>query len=74
MSLQGRYDDLQCCRGVVDPITLLAVIGGIGGVTYILYRAVTAKITGRKKRSVSWFKELSLHLEMLVFSGELIRK
>jgi len=43
--------ELQCCQGVVDPLTLLAVIGGIAGITYILRQTVINKITGRKKRS-----------------------
>lgn len=46
-----QYGELQCCKGVVDPLTLLAVIGGIAGVTYILRQTVINKITGRKKRS-----------------------
>ena len=45
--------ELQCCKGVVDPLTLLAVIGGIAGVTYILWQTVKNKIAGRKKRSPS---------------------
>jgi len=66
-----QYGGLECCRVVVDPLTLISVIGGIAGVTYILRQAVINKITaGRKKRSVSWCSLESLG--SVLTSGELV--
>ena len=64
--------ELQCCKGVVDPFTLLAVIGGIAGITYILRQTVINKITGRKKRSpVAWANEQTMdYLNHLFTHGE----
>ena len=41
---------LQCCDGVVDPLTLLAVLGSIIGVTIFLRQAIIDKVAGRKRR------------------------
>ena len=42
---------LQCCDGVVDPLTLLAVLGSIVGVTVFLRQAIIDKVSvGRRKR------------------------
>ena len=44
---------LQCCDGVVDPLTLLAVLGSIVGVTVFLRQAIIDKVSvGRRKREV----------------------
>lgn len=48
----GYGEELQCCKGVVDPITLLALLGTIAGITAVLRYYVLTKITGRKKRSL----------------------
>ena len=58
----GYGPEVQCCKGVVDPITLISMIGGIAAITAVLYYTVTKKIVaGRKKRSLhidSWHKFL----------------
>ena len=41
---------LQCCEGVVDPLTLLAVLGSIVGLTLFLRQAIIDKVVGRKRR------------------------
>ena len=53
---------LQCCDGVVDPLTLLAVLGSIVGVTVFLRQAIIDKVSvGRRKREVdSMFQANSL--------------
>ena len=44
---------LQCCDGVVDPLTLIAVLGSIVGVTVFLRQAIIDKVSvGRRKREV----------------------
>ena len=51
----GYGPELQCCKGVVDPITLLSLLAGIVGVAYILYAAILKKIVkGKKRRSVGF--------------------
>ena len=50
-SLSG-YGEQQCCEKVVDPISLLSVIGGIAGITWFLWRAVIDfMVMAGKKRS-----------------------
>ena len=44
------YDD-ECCPGVVDPLTLLAVLATIAGITVAL-RQVAIDTLGRKKRAI----------------------
>ena len=48
-----------CCDSVVDPISLLTVIGGIAGLSLWLRQAVIDfMITGgKKKRSLNWVLE-----------------
>ena len=41
---------LECCDGVVDPLTLLAVLGSIIGLTFFLRQAIIDKVPGKKKR------------------------
>ena len=41
---------LECCDGVVDPLTLLAVLGSVIGVTIFLRQAIIDKVVGRKRR------------------------
>ena len=41
---------LQCCDGVVDPLTLLAVLGAIIGLTLFLRQAIIDKIPKSKRR------------------------
>lgn len=48
----GGYNDYQagyveCCDEVVDPIILLGVLAGIGGLTFLLRQQVLTFITGR---------------------------
>ena len=50
-SSSSSYNNmLQCCDGVVDPLTLLAVLGSIVGLTLFLRQAIIDKVVGRKKR------------------------
>ena len=56
-SLSG-YGGEQCCERVVDPISLLTVIGAIAGLTWFMRQAVIDNMiaAGRKrKRSISYF-------------------
>ena len=48
----GYGPEYQCCKGVVDPITLISILAGIVGITLVLRAAVKKYITGRKKRSL----------------------
>ena len=55
-SLSGYGE--QCCEQVVDPISLLTVIGAIAGLTWFMRQAVIDNMimAGRKrKRSISYF-------------------
>ena len=51
-SFAGGYggSQTQCCDGVVDPLTLLAVLGAIIGLTFFLRQAIIDKVVGRKRR------------------------
>ena len=60
--LAGSFSGLggqQCCDPVVDPITLVTVIGAIAGLSLWLRQAVIDfMITGgKKKRSLDWALE-----------------
>ena len=46
----GYNSVLECCDGVVDPLTLLAVLGAIIGLTFFLRQAIIDKVVGRKRR------------------------
>ena len=46
----GYNSVLECCDGVVDPLTLLAVLGAIIGLTVFLRQAIIDKVVGRKRR------------------------
>ena len=56
----GYNSVLECCDGVVDPLTLLAVLGSIIGLTVFLRQAIIDKVVGRKRRK----RELSSVSEM----------
>ena len=56
----GYNSVLECCDGVVDPLTLLAVLGSIIGLTVFLRQAIIDKVVGRKRRK----RELSPVSEM----------
>lgn len=43
--------DQECCPPVIDPLTLLTVLGAIAAVTIGLRQVVIDNIPGRKKRS-----------------------
>ena len=50
------YGGEQCCEGVVDPISLLTVIGAIAGLSWFMRQAVIDNmIAAGKKRSISDF-------------------
>lgn len=50
----GYGPELQCCKGVVDPITLLTMLGLITAITLILRQTSINKMLGRKKRGIDW--------------------
>ena len=70
MAAYGYGEELQCCKGVVDPITLLALLGTIAGITAILRYYVLLKITGRKKRSLLPSTDLPISFVKLIWQGE----
>ena len=44
---------LQCCPGIVDPLTLFAVVGSIIALTFFLRQAIIDKVmAGRRRRDV----------------------
>ena len=45
----GKKKD-ECCELVVDPLTLLALLGGILGGTFFLNMAITMNIMGKRRR------------------------
>ena len=50
---------LQCCDGVVDPLTLLAVLGSIIGLTVWLRQVIIDNVKmGRKKREIHSFPQI----------------
>ena len=50
---------LQCCDGVVDPLTLLAVLGSIIGLTVWLRQAIIDNVKkGRMKREIHPFPQI----------------
>ena len=60
--LSGSFSGLggqQCCDPVVDPITLVTVIGAIAGLSLWLRQAVIDFMIsgGKKKRSLNWVLE-----------------
>lgn len=70
----GLADTLQCCDAVVDPISLLVTIGGIGAVSLFLRQAVIDfMVMARKKRSASVHQtiiqgtSILLHLLLHIF-------
>ena len=70
MSSYGYGSELQCCKGVVDPITFLTMLAVIAAISIILRQAVLANIAGRrKKRGI----EHKTKLERLIITGESIR-
>ena len=70
MSSYGYGSELQCCKGVVDPITFLTMLAVIAAISIILRQAVLANIKGRrKKRGI----EHKTKLERLIMTGESIR-
>ena len=74
----GYGPELQCCPGVVDPFTLLGLLGAIAGVTLILRQVAIDNITGRKKRRrreadslfAQYLKEVITEGESLLFKGK----
>ena len=55
---------LQCCNGVVDPLTLIAVLGSIVGLTVFLRQAIIDKIpVGRRRREVLSLPQIYNHLK-----------
>lgn len=68
-SLSG-YGGEQCCERVVDPISLLTVIGAIAGLTWFMRQAVIDNMiaAGRKrKRSISYFVFDGKYMEHKVY-------
>ena len=48
----GYNKELHCCDGVVDPLTLLAVLGSIVALTFYLRQLIIDNVVGRKRRHV----------------------
>ena len=48
----GYNNELHCCDGVVDPLTLLAVLGSIVALTFYLRQLIIDNVVGRKRRHV----------------------
>ena len=48
----GYNNELHCCDGVVDPLTLLTVLGAIVGLTFYLRQLIIDNVVGRKRRHV----------------------
>ena len=46
----GYNSALHCCDGVVDPLTLLAVLGTITAVTFFLRQLIIDKVPAKRKR------------------------
>jgi len=46
----GHYGKIECCDLVVDPLTFLALLGGIAGGTAFLNVAITMNINKRRRR------------------------
>ena len=68
MSSYGYGSELQCCKGVVDPITFLTMLAVIAAITIILRQAVLANIAGRRKK-----RGIEHKTERLIMMGESIR-
>ena len=51
----GYGPELQCCKKVVDPVTLLAVLAGIAGISFVLRQAAINNIAGRRKREAGGY-------------------
>ena len=59
----GYNNILHCCDGVVDPLTLLAVLGSIVGLTLFLRQAIIEKVmAGRRRRDLPRSVTEKLHL------------
>ena len=65
----GYGNELQCCKGVVDPITFLTMLAVIAAITIILRQAVIANIAGRRKKRAI---EHNTPIERLIMQGESI--
>ena len=46
----GYNSALHCCDGVVDPLTLLAVLGTITAVTFYLRQLIIDEVPAKRKR------------------------
>ena len=65
-------NDLECCRGVVDPITLLALLAGIAGITVFLRQIVINKITaGKRKKRYAEHDNLQESLSYIFSKGKI---
>ena len=62
----GYNSILECCDGVVDPLTLLAVLGSIIGLTVFLRQAIIDKVPGRKKRRKREFSSVPQMYNLLM--------
>lgn len=60
------YGKEECCPLVVDPLTLLALIGGIAAATFFLNTLITMNIMARKKKRKrrSWTVDDGLHEDL----------
>ena len=55
--LAGSFSDQygECCPPVLDPYTLLALLGGIALATFFLQQVIVMTMFGRKRRSAGMF-------------------
>ena len=56
---QGYNDALSCCEGVVDPLTLLAVLGTIIGATVWFRQVIIDNVKMARKRRRRSFTKIS---------------
>ena len=63
--------ELECCRGVVDPITLLSLLAAIAGITLFLRQAVINKITGRRKKRFVEHDNLQESMRHIFLKGKI---
>ena len=63
--LAGSFSDQygECCPPVLDPYTLLALLGGIALATFFLQQVIVMTTFGRKKRSAGLFGKKMTRME-----------
>ena len=68
----GYNNELQCCPGVVDILTLLSVLAAIIGVTVFLRQAIIDSVSvGRRKRDLQNHHDGSTATTLRIKTGKI---